>query len=380
VGLRHLNETERFLEGKGRSFLGDVDTDRGPALAYDAVIDPELAVDILAVVAPDEHVERMRPLGVEQSNTSIVFDERIILKLFRRLHWGPNPDVELSEALAGVDFAQVAREKGVWRREGYDLAVAREFLAGAVEGWQLALTSLRDLYDRRLAPEESGGDFAPDAERLGRITAEMHLALAQSLGVHDSEPGRWAAELVDGLAAVPSGAGPAPMPVGSIELRYRRLAEVADAGRALRIHGDYHLGQVVETDSGWYVLDFEGEPIVALDERRRHSSPLRDVAGMLRSFHYAQRVGLRERGGSAVGDSQLKGLGDAWELRAADAFLAGYLAVDGIGELLPAGDDTRVVLEAFTLGKAVYEVGYEMAHRPDWVDIPLEAISRLTST
>jgi maltokinase len=380
VGLRHLNETRRFLEGKGRSFLGDVDTEAGPALAYDAVIDPDLAVDILARVAPSEQVTRMRALGVEQSNTSIVYDERVILKLFRRLHEGPNPDVELTEALTRVGFGPVAREMGVFRRGGYDLAVAREFLAGAVEGWQLALTSLRDLYDRRLAPEESGGDFAPDAERLGRITAEMHLALAESLGVSAGDPARWAAEMDGGLEQVTGATGPDRLPSARIATVYRRLAGLTDAGPAIRIHGDFHLGQMVETDTGWYVLDFEGEPVVSLEERRRPSSPLRDVAGMLRSFHYAQRVALRERGVTASTDSQLKDLGDAWEARAAEAFLTGYLAVEGITALLPPSDqETRVALEAFALGKAVYEVGYELSHRPDWVEIPLEAVARMAS-
>jgi maltokinase len=143
---------------------------------------------------------------------------------------------------------------------------------------------------------------------------------------------------------------------------FERLAHV-DAGAAIRTHGDYHLGQVLRHESRWYVLDFEGEPARPIAERVALSSPLRDVAGMLRSFAYAVAVG---------------GHAPEWERSARDAFLGGYRATPGVDELLPA--DAGPVMDAFELDKAIYEVGYERAHRPDWAEIPLTAVRRLTGS
>ena len=147
---------------------------------------------------------------------------------------------------------------------------------------------------------------------------------------------------------------------------------------AIRVHGDYHLGQVLRTDAGWFVLDFEGEPARPLEERRQPSSPLKDVAGMLRSFDYAAAVALRERPEEARAAHQQQAL--AWEERNRQAFLKGYFATDGVAELLP-GDtgDVLAALTAWVLDKAVYELGYEIAHRPDWAVIPEAAITRLVS-
>jgi trehalose synthase-fused probable maltokinase len=163
----------------------------------------------------------------------------------------------------------------------------------------------------------------------------------------------------------------------AISSAYEELRRVPDAGRAIRVHGDYHLGQTLRTDGGWYILDFEGEPALPLVERRKPSSPLRDVAGMLRSFHYAAYVALAERGETADQD-ELLALGRRWEVHVGDAFRKGYFDTDGIEALVPANNrDREAVLDAFILAKAVYEVGYELAHRPDWARIPLEAVSRL---
>jgi maltokinase len=133
----------------------------------------------------------------------------------------------------------------------------------------------------------------------------------------------------------------------------------------------------MRTDTGWYVLDFEGEPDRPVEERRRPSSPLRDVAGMVRSFHYATEVVLRDRGDEPV-DEELQALARAWEDRNGFAFREGYRAVKGIDALLPADEaDGDLVLAAFELDKALYEVGYELGHRPDWVSIPRTAVDRL---
>jgi maltokinase len=155
------------------------------------------------------------------------------------------------------------------------------------------------------------------------------------------------------------------------------LRSVTDAGPAIRVHGDLHLSQVLRADTGWYVLDFEGEPARDRAQAVARSSALRDVAGMLRSFHYSAATGLKEWGEDEV-DDELSVLADAWEDRNVEGFLAAYYAAEGIDEVLPAGDEDRAaVLEAFELDKAVYEVGYELGHRPEWIDIPVGAIERL---
>lgn len=376
VGLRPLDQTERFLEGKGRSMLGDVDTPSGPALVYDALVDPELALAFLRHIAPDEHVERVRSLNVEQSNTSVVYDERLIMKLFRRLAEGPNPDVEVTEGLARVGFTHISGPVATWRRDGIDLAVVRTFLEAGTEGWQLALTSLRDVYGGRLDPAESGGDLAPEACRLGQISAQMHMKLAEAFGPTDGEPKVWADSMVANLSRSRARALDAP----AIAAAYDALRSIEDPGTSIRIHGDYHLAQTMRTDAGWFILDFEGEPALPLDERRKPSSPLRDVAGMLRSFHYAAEVALAERGGAAD-DDELRALSGRWQQHVGDAFRQGYFETEGIDALLPAtAGDRETVLNAFILAKAVYEIGYELAHRPEWVRIPLEAVSRLVDS
>ena len=341
-------------------------------VVYDAMVDPELGRRVLARVAPAEHAERARPLLSEQSNTSVVYDERLILKLFRRVVDGPNPDAEVTRALAATGFANVARPVAEWSDGERDFAIVSIFLAGASDGFHLALTSLRDLFDTGGDPAEAGGDFGPDARRLGIVTAKLHLALAEAFGTWPADPAAWADDMEDHLARVPLDEVD-PERVRSV---YERLRHLSDPGVAIRVHGDYHLGQVLRTDAGWFVLDFEGEPDRPLEARRRPSSPMRDVAGMVRSFHYAAQVARREYGDDPGGSSQ--SLADAWERHNAFAFVEGYLAADGIDALLPAEADHReLVLGAFELDKAVYEVGYEQGHRPDWADIPLTAVRRV---
>jgi maltokinase len=369
VGTRPAGEPPEFLHGHDAQVLGLVDDE----LAFDALLDPEYARVVLALVSPDQEGNLVRPMGAEQSNSSLVFDDDVVLKVFRRLHRGPNPDVEITAALAAGGFAHVAEPLGLWRREDLDLAVAARYLAGGAEGWALAQTSLRDLYASECDdPSDCGGDFAAEAARLGAVTAAMHLTLAEQFGTGAGDAAAWADALDAQLARLAEGdADPA-----AAEKFVERLRGVGDAGPAIRVHGDYHLGQVMRTDAGWFVLDFEGEPARPLEERRRRMSPMKDVGGMLRSFHYAVRVALTER--DVLEHEQLLPGGVAWERRNQGAFLAGYFGTEGIDAVLPAGPDQRdLVLAAFELDKAVYEVLYERAYRPDWAHIPLGAISRL---
>jgi maltokinase len=365
LGERPADSDLSFLHGS-HGLVGVVD---GTAV-YDAVLDPELGLGLL-VLATDgaEQAFHVRPVGAEQSNTSLVYDDRLILKLFRRLHAGPNPEVEVPRALAEAGFAHVAAPVSVWREDPYDLAVTQQFLAGAAEGWSLALTSLRDFYGSdTAAPEECGGDFAGEARRLGEVTAEMHLKLAATFGAHDPDAAAWQREMVSQLEAV---AGRDPWAPQARE----RLAATG-SGKAIRVHGDLHLGQVVRTDHGWFVLDFEGEPARDLDARAALLSPLKDVAGMVRSFHYAAQVVLAER--PEDDRKPLEAKADAWELRNREAYLRGYLSFEGVLDLLPATEEARhAELDAWELDKAVYELAYERSHRPGWESIPLSAVERL---
>lgn len=367
VGLRPLSDTETFLEGKGRAFLGDVDGEDGPLLAYDAVVDPDLAARLLAVVAPGEEAGVVRPVQAEASNTLVVFDDRLVLKVFRRLHDGPNPDVEVGEALAAVGFEGVPEQVAAWHDGERHLAVVRRYLTGAVDAWEMARTSVRDLLDRRLPPAECGGDFSAEAERIGRRIAELHVALAEALGSAPADPAAWAEALRTGVGA----AGEVPASA------FDALAALDpdDAGVAMRVHGDLHLGQLLQAVDGWHVLDFEGEPLLPFADRTAPSSPLRDLAGMARSLDYAARVTAREQPGPP--DDEINALADAWVDRNVAALLDGYREVEGVEALTPTAAGWDTVLDAFVLAKAAYELAYEQRHRPDWVPIPEAALAKL---
>ena len=344
----------------------------------DATSDQALSLALFRQAMPDEEVSKVRPLGAEQTNTSLVFDERLVLKVFRRLSDGPNPDVDVTKALADIGFEHVIAPVGLWRdgesisagRPPDDYAVVNELLASSVDGWQLALTSLRDLYDRRCPPGEAPGDFGFEAERLGRVTAELHVALGDAFGTSVADIDAWIADMEAQLARVDLPAKTAKQ----ARAVYQLLRDV-EPGPAIRVHGDYHLGQTLSADTGWFVLDFEGEPARPLDERSRPSSPMQDVAGMLRSLGYAAQVALREIGGAE--DEELQRLGGEWERHNVERFLAGYDGYAEIDRVLPPSEARHVVRRAFELDKAVYEIAYEEGHRPDWVDIPMAAVHRI---
>jgi len=380
LGGRPVGNESDFLQGKQRVTVGEVDG----LLWYDALVDPELALTVLEKVAPDESAQVARPLVVEQSNTSVVYDERLILKLFRRVHPEPNPDVEITDVLGERGFPHVVPQLAELRYEGADLAVVRQYMLGATDAWSLAHTSLRDLLGTRVAPEEAGGDFGPEAHTLGEVTGRLHLALAEAFGTGPGDPEAWLDGFRAQLERLPRGEvevggevvdGADLVDVVAVGAVLGELLEVADAGPSLRIHGDLHLGQLLLADAGWFVLDFEGEPARPVRERLAAGSPLRDVAGMVRSFHYAAHAGLAERGRDV--DDELVALTEAWETRAVAAYWHGYQGVPGIDAILPASAEDRArVLRAFELDKAVYEITYELAHRPDWVVIPAAAVRR----
>jgi maltokinase len=375
IGHRPVAEVDEHVAGPEEAVIV---VSEGRAY-YDATRDAETALELLRAASDgQEQAKLARPIAAEQSNTSLIYDDRMILKLFRRLCSGPSPDVEVTTALASVGFPHIALPLLRWQHNGRDLAFGQQYLAGGTEGWAMALTSLRDYYGTPApagfpGPAHSGGDFAAEAVRLGRVTAEMHLSMAAAFGVSDDAlAGRWP-DLVRSIGERLCQLGP-PLASGA-----SRLVEVFGAvrhpGPAVRVHGDYHLGQVMRTDGGWYVLDFEGEPARPLDQRLGATSPLKDVAGMLRSLQYASQFVLGER--SADEAASLGPLARAWEERNRTAFLSGYYGCEGIGVLLPGEDsDREAVRLAFEVDKALYELAYEEAYRPDWARIPTAALRR----
>src|SRR6266516_4579682 len=263
---------------------------------YDGLHDTALTRALLDAIVDDRSVGTLRfrrmpgaeieagldslVLTGEQSNTSLVFGESAIFKVFRRVNPGPNPDLEVASALAELGSSHIAEPFG-WVETRIDgattvLAILSRYLRAASDGWSLAATSVRDLYatEEGTRAAEAGGDFAGEAERLGAATAQVHRDLADAFGRSVPELGRYADKVGDA---------------------YSHLAKLIEPVPAQRVHGDYHLGQVMRTQTGWIVLDFEGEPASPLAQRRARSSPLRDVAGMLRSFDYAARHQLVTR-------------------------------------------------------------------------------------
>lgn len=351
--------------------VGEMPTPRGAAHLFDALADEELALAFCSIVAPDIGPSTVRAQPGEQSNTSLVLDERWIVKVFRRVQPGPNPDVEVTEALGRVGFGGVPVPVSVWRRNRTDFVVTRRFERSRGNGIDLATASLREMFNRRRPPRDCKLDFAPEAHQLGADVARLHVALAEAFGAEEADGAAWSDDMVAQLHRVSSG----HLDTHRIEEVYRRFRDADDLGAAIRIHGDLHLGQVIRLARSWMVIDFEGEPDRPVSERRRPSSPLRDVAGMTRSFHYAAGLALRESGAP---DRELRLLAEAWAERAINTFLSGYAELDEVHRLLPQTRTSRdALLSVFEMDKAVYEVAYELAHRPELVDLPIRAVERL---
>lgn len=351
--------------------LGQIPSADSGVWLFDALADERTSLLFSARVAPEIECKRIRPQAGEQSNTSLILDDRYIMKVFRRIQVGHNPDVEVTEALGRVGFGGVPVPVAIWRKNGTDLAVVRRYERSRGDGFELATASLREMFNRKRPPRDCKLDFAHDARLLGRDVAELHVALAEAFGAEPADGAQWAADMSAQLHRVASG----HLDAARIERVYGRLAVSDDLGSAIRIHGDLHLGQVLRLQRSWMVLDFEGEPARPVEERRRPSSPLRDVAGMTRSFHYAAGIALREQNTT---DPALKVLADAWAVRNLNSFLAGYADVDAAHRLLPRARTSRdALLSVFELDKAVYEVAYELAYRPDLADLPIQAVERL---
>jgi maltokinase len=318
----------------------------------------------------------VRPVGVEQSNSSIVFGETLILKAFRRVEPGVNPELELLRFLSERGFPNIASLAGWYEYEGRfidaTLGILQEYVAGARGGWELAL--------EEIAVDPEG--FLGRLRALGQVTGELHTVLGSDNSTPEFAPDQPSQEALSLLTAdvdeqierifldLPETEAVAPIAGRGQDVRERlqALSHIGAGGRVIRTHGDYHLGQTMLSDRGWVILDFEGEPARPLPERRLKRSPLRDVAGMLRSFSYVTAGARLLRGVSAP---------EGWEDRARAAFLDGYFGRVEPSLLPPGEAPTRQLLSVFELEKAVYELRYELNNRPDWVAIPVAGILRL---
>lgn len=356
---------------------------------YDIVADGRLGSVFLDLIARAATVEELRfhkqlewsdslrgpgrLLGAEQSNTSLVFGDRLILKLFRRLQPGVNPELEVTRALVAQGFKACPAPLGWAEGLGSTLAIVQPYYAGSVEGWKLATDRAAD----HLRSGPAADNFATEANELGVLSAEMHAALAAALPVvAEAEPDLGAHARLLGQLSQVAAAVPELAPYkDAIEAVYAEAQAAGGARYLQRIHGDYHLGQVLRSGHDWVVLDWEGEPARSLEERRRLASPLRDVAGMLRSFDYAASHPLLlgdEDEAAAKGE---EGDPAAWVEANRAAFLDGYVGRAGDAGWLPEGHE--LLLRTYELDKAVYEVMYEARFRPGWVGIPLGGIRRL---
>lgn len=356
-------------------------------------------------LAPAPGEQSIRLVGADQSNTSVVLDENVILKLFRRLAIGPNPDLELNRLLTNEGFEHVPAQVGEVVYEGeidgedvaIDLGIAQRFIADAVEGWQEALVRLNALYDevddedtpedRAFLVEERTGDFLRAIEQLGDVTASLHVLLSREEIEQDLLPeavsrhdlSEWADRPAVALARL---AKEMPTELETYEAlagsRLDTFREIEHAGLKTRVHGDFHLGQVLLGPRGWMILDFEGEPARPLEDRRVKQSPLRDVAGMLRSFSYAASAVLVERAEPGSPEwTRLEPWADAWEDLARERYLSAYLTRAHEGRFLPPERDQMLaMIDVFEIDKVLYEIAYEVSNRPSWVSIPLRGLAR----
>ncbi|MCW2752695.1 MAG: hypothetical protein JWQ32_106 [Marmoricola sp.] len=317
--------------------------------------------------------------GGEQSNSSVAFGEDSLMKVFRKLTTGTNPDVEIHEALTRAGNTHVAALYGYLSAEGeqLQLAMLQQFLRTASDGWVLALTSARNLYlEGDLHPHEVGGDFAAEAHRLGATIAEIHQVLAGTFGTTTIDPAAIGQQMSARFRAATGVVPELSAYEDAVQSRFAALAELPPGTPGLvahRIHGDLHLGQTLRTSLGWKLVDFEGEPAKPLAERRLPDSPWRDVAGMVRSLDYAAASTAADLEASDHGHDQIGYRAREWVEHNVAALLDGYTEQRG-AEITGV---EQTLLDAYVADKAVYEAAYEARNRPGWLPIPLAALGRL---
>jgi maltokinase len=379
------------------------DEEFGHAHVYDALHDREsMALWLRAFAAPPSSTDRgqldFHRLGDheldldahstlfsgEQSNSSVAFGEDALMKVFRKVTPGVNPDVAIHQVLTEAGSTHVASLYGwldlVDEQTGttIQLAMLQQFLRTASDGWDLALASVRNLLaEADLHADEVGGDFAGEAARLGVALAEVHADLAEHFPVEERDAaaladlaGAMEGRLDAALEVVPDLAPHEP----GLRATYARLREL-DRVQVQQVHGDLHLGQTLRTARGWKIVDFEGEPAKPLAERLEPDSAWRDVAGMIRSFDYAPRVVALTSGDYDPSEADQRTYrATEWSARNRAAFLEAYTAERG-DALEGAG---QTLLDAYLADKTVYEAVYEARNRPGWLSIPLAALEETT--
>src|SRR5579862_1074037 len=372
-----------------------------------------------------------RLLKSEQSNSSIRYGEKLILKLFRRLSEGVNPELEMGEFLTTrahfKHIPPVLSSMTYYPSEGgqFSLAVLQEFVVNNGDAWDYTLRQFAAFREKAPARLDSGanlraeeisdewfGPYLNDAERLGEISAEMHLALASDDRDPDFAPESWSGPRQQESVAQRCEAARQIFELLRRNISRLRQSLQAEAkamatresevvqifqsalsgnfgGMIMRVHGDYHLGQVLHTPSDFVVIDFEGEPARPIAERRAKQSPLKDVAGMIRSFDYAAHSGDLARSAEPqhlkvdreVDHDDQAALSEAWRSRVAQQFVRGYVARAGQARFLPnTSEQFASLLKIYLLEKAIYELQYELNSRPDWVGIPLGGIKRMLAS
>ncbi len=457
LGFAGGDEAQALVQERPAALVATLQAGEDDGVLYDAVWDPDFCAALLATIGEGRQyqgtsgdlvavtsavlaglrgdpVEALPPilLGVEQSNTSVRFGDRLILKLYRRLAMGINPDQEIGQFLTEkAAFANTPPLAGVLefrRREIGSAPVTVALLQGFVpnrgDAWRYTLDSLAGYFAsvaqrgaaggapvlpqatlielvRDPVPDEAKeliGPYLRSASLLGRRTAELHLALAS----HPEDPvfapepfdaafqaylHRSMRELTDRIMRLLRSRLDTLPEVGQDEARQvldlegyiasgfdTLLAHPIHAMRS-RIHGDYHLGQVLYTGDDFMIIDFEGEPARPLSERQMKRSPLQDVAGMLRSFHYAAYAAYFAQSQDAAPSPELEAWARYWHLWVSVAYLQTYLKVAARAAFIPEGwDELKFLLDAYLVEKAVYELGYELNNRPSWARIPLQGI------
>jgi len=456
-------KVDQILQDYPREAIARVHVkDRGErGIIYDAMVDKDFSGMLLEII-----VRRRRPKGTEggliasstrpfretrgtmvttlepsilkaeQSNTSITYGDRFILKLFRRLHPGVNPDLEIGRFLTDKGFGNIPPVAGSieyhrGREEPMTLAILQALVPNQGDAWEYTLDVLGHFFEQILArqaevPKESKtrgpllelldqdpteevfgaiGPYLESARLLGQRTAELHLALASAPERAEFAPepfsvlyqralyqstrslaGRVFHLLFQRLGDLPEAIRPKARVVleakNEILTRFRSITQRKIPAMRIRCHGDYHLGQVLYTGKDFVIIDLEGEPARPISERRIKRSPLRDVAGMLRSFHYAAYVALlRLEEGGLIRSEELAFLeawAQFWHVWVGAFFLNAYLEVALEGGFLPkTREELKVLLDIYLLEKAIYEVGYELNNRPQWVKVPLQGIEQV---
>jgi maltose alpha-D-glucosyltransferase/alpha-amylase len=393
-------------------------------LLYEPVTDDAFAQTLLERILRPKQLKEMRsiaPLDAqivrgEQSNTAIIYGQRLFLKLFRRLEPGLNTDLEVTRFLnEATSFANTPRVAGALEHqldpagEPTTLAILQSYMPNSGDAWTYTLDTISRYFEIVLSEREAItdeviaediGQYLDDAALLGRRTAQMHLALASRDDIPPFAPEPFTPHyqrsiyqfirtqatqtfsLLRRRGKDAPGAAELLAREADVQAHIRSILDTRIGGQRIRTHGDYHLGQVLHTGNDFVIIDFEGEPSRPLSERRIKRSALRDVAGMLRSFHYAPyAVIFGQTQSSVIRGEDLAALETAarfWVRSVSSAFLRSYLAESGTAAHLPrTREEIDVLLRAHLLEKALYEISYELSHRPEWVRIPIHGVMEL---